>query len=436
MYEKTINRRRPRGTGSILKKGIHFYLRVRCNGEEKHILLTDGTNIPVTTRKAAEQVASILQNIAGSKSVMELESFVKVAKLRTVKRIRLDDVWDTFHTLRALDMAKSTLNVYRCRFNHFLKWLHSYMPTVEFTYEVTPEIVNAYWAGMRQQLTPCAINNRIATQRHIFKVIHPDQPNPFDHIQSLQYQRTNRNVVPSDKAKMLLLALDDVIAGRKHLDGMRKLQELRDYKTIFMLCLYTGLRISDVYNLKWDSVDFKRNCIWTVPMKTQRWDPERKGVTIPIHPELRAELEYQRRKQPKTCDRVIGVELSSKQMYSIKCRCNKVLQRLLCPDALGNKGRKPYSVHCLRHTFISNCINNGVPSEVVASIVGHSSVEMTHKYTHIYDESKVDAINSLDSIYQVNDDNIGTDDKLYDLLTKLKALPAGVVDLLLQAVAK
>lgn len=44
----------------------------------------------------------------------------------------------------------------------------------------------------------------------------------------------------------------------------------------------------------------------------------------------------------------------------------------------------PFSLHMLRHTFITNCVEDGVNIKAVQRWAGHKSLETTEKvYTHI-----------------------------------------------------
>ena len=51
--------------------------------------------------------------------------------------------------------------------------------------------------------------------------------------------------------------------------------------------------------------------------------------------------------------------------------------------------------HCFRHSFAVNILNNGANIKTVASLLGHSGLKHTEKYTRAVDSLKEAAINSL-----------------------------------------
>lgn len=48
-----------------------------------------------------------------------------------------------------------------------------------------------------------------------------------------------------------------------------------------------------------------------------------------------------------------------------------------------------------RHSFAVNILNNGANIKTVASLLGHSGLKHTEKYTRAVDKLKEEAINSL-----------------------------------------
>ena len=55
----------------------------------------------------------------------------------------------------------------------------------------------------------------------------------------------------------------------------------------------------------------------------------------------------------------------------------------------------PCIFHLARHSFAVNILNNGANIETVASLLGHSGLKHTEKYTRAVDKLKEEAINSL-----------------------------------------
>ena len=51
--------------------------------------------------------------------------------------------------------------------------------------------------------------------------------------------------------------------------------------------------------------------------------------------------------------------------------------------------------HLSRHSFAVNILNNGANIKTVASLLGHSGLKHTEKYTRAVDKLKEEAINSL-----------------------------------------
>ena len=51
--------------------------------------------------------------------------------------------------------------------------------------------------------------------------------------------------------------------------------------------------------------------------------------------------------------------------------------------------------HMFRHSFAVNILNNGANIKTVVSLLGHSGLKHTEKYTRAVDKLKEEAINSL-----------------------------------------
>ena len=57
-----------------------------------------------------------------------------------------------------------------------------------------------------------------------------------------------------------------------------------------------------------------------------------------------------------------------------------------------------FCFHDLRHTFASHLVMAGVPLLTVAELLGHKSIEMTKRYSHLSPNHKATAVRMLDSL--------------------------------------
>jgi site-specific recombinase XerD len=63
-------------------------------------------------------------------------------------------------------------------------------------------------------------------------------------------------------------------------------------------------------------------------------------------------------------------------------------------------GITEFRFHDLRHTFASHLVMNGVDLKTVQELLGHSSLNMTMRYSHLPPDHRLTAIKTLDSAYQ------------------------------------
>ena len=64
--------------------------------------------------------------------------------------------------------------------------------------------------------------------------------------------------------------------------------------------------------------------------------------------------------------------------------------------ALARAGLRSIGWHCLRHTFASHLVMRGAPLKSVQELLGHSTIEMTMRYSHLSPDARRDAVRLLD----------------------------------------
>lgn len=149
----------------------------------------------------------------------------------------------------------------------------------------------------------------------------------------------------------------------------------------FIFCLYCGLRYCDVKDLTFANVDFSNKLLKFEQNKTKGHSAS-SGVVIPLNDGILKLIGEP--SSPNNRDEVI-FPLPSYEM------CLKALRRWVKRAGIN----KHISWHCARHSFAVNILNNGANIKTVASLLGHSGLKHTEKYTRAIDSLKQEAINSL-----------------------------------------
>ena len=148
-------------------------------------------------------------------------------------------------------------------------------------------------------------------------------------------------------------------------------------KNIVTFALHTGMRRGEIFNLKWFDLDFTRDLIQIQESKTNR-----KRI-IPINETVRSMLSGLKRKSefvfpsPQTGGRLTDIKKGF-------CRATSEASIL------------DFRFHDLRHTAATRMADNGADVFTLATILGHSDIRMTARYTHATDSAIRNAVANLD----------------------------------------
>ena len=157
--------------------------------------------------------------------------------------------------------------------------------------------------------------------------------------------------------------------------------EKANIRNAFIFCLYTGMRFCDVKDLTFASVDYANKLLRFEQDKT-KGHSARSWVSIPLNDGLLSLIGQPPKNGGKDA---LVFNLSS---YESSCKAVKRWVKHAGID-------KHISWHCARHSFAVNILNNGANIKTVASLLGHSGLKHTEKYTRVVDKLKEEAINSL-----------------------------------------
>ena len=151
------------------------------------------------------------------------------------------------------------------------------------------------------------------------------------------------------------------------------------YEAFFMVLLHTGLRGSDVGNLRWSDIDFEKGFIRIITEKTDR------GITIPINKTLERFLMDYGTETPKLFPKLD----TDRKRNNVRLYIQRVLRE-------AGYEWKRVGCHTFRHTFASHMVINGASIYDVQKLLGHKSIIMTQVYAHLSENATRRAVDLIE----------------------------------------
>ena len=170
-------------------------------------------------------------------------------------------------------------------------------------------------------------------------------------------------------------------------EELHRLMEVRTLsvttKSAFMFCCFTGLRYSDLKQLKWG--DIEKTQTGTV-IRIAAMKKTEKPVTVPLGTNALAWLPERGDRTPE--DNIFDI---------ITCiGCDAALKTMAKRAGIN----KRVSFHTSRHTFATLTLAATNDIATVSELLGHTSVATTQVYAEVLMEDKVAAVNKLHGIFQ------------------------------------
>jgi len=242
----------------------------------------------------------------------------------------------------------------------FVEWLKTRRVDFDIPYRIQRidivEFIN--YLGSRKA-TASTRQRKLAAIRGFLKFLKDNQiifGNPADTIEGAIREERDPAILLKTEYKALL----QVAGGNS-----------RDLAMV-MLFLQTGLRVSELVNLKLTDIDFSSREI------TVRQGKGRKDRVVPLVRQAGDALKVYlkvRDAQPEYDEVFIARNGTSMDVRTVRYRIHKYYKEA------GIK--KKASVHTLRHTFSTHQIHNGLKINQLREVLGHRRMETTYKYVHL-----------------------------------------------------
>ena len=166
-----------------------------------------------------------------------------------------------------------------------------------------------------------------------------------------------------------------------------------DWQGAILIGAHTGLRMTNVAELKWRDVDLKNGVFTLKPVKQRKG--ARKVVTIPISTPVRKFL-----KKRESSVGTVFPNLAGRKTATLSTTFSNLMKKAGVPKEVelpgGDVGKR--SFHSLRHFFISSLANQGVAEDVRRSLSAHESKDVHRLYTSHDQLTLKNAIDTLPSL--------------------------------------
>lgn len=189
--------------------------------------------------------------------------------------------------------------------------------------------------------------------------------------------------IPRPKKQLLLPKLfnqDEITAIIKAVGNLK-------HRTMLMLAYSSGLRVSEVVQLKTSNIDSKRMSILIEQAKGKK---DRVVVLSPIL--LIMLREYWKKCKPSKNSYLFEGQVKG-EPYSTRS-----LQLVLAAAKEKAGILKPGSIHALRHSFATHLLDKGTDVVMIMKLLGHNDIKTTLRYLHVSNRDMLQIISPLDDL--------------------------------------
>ena len=251
-----------------------------------------------------------------------------------------------------------------------VKQLVSYFGDYYLT-EITPAMISDFKVKRRDDgVSPRTINYELITMSHAFNIAIREwglvSDNPVKKVRKERVSNSIERWLTLEEEKKLLES------------SPKWLQD------IIVFAIHTGMRQSEILDLKWSQVDMERRTVTISEQKNRCVD------TLPLN-ETVMRLLWAKRDVPVESDAYIFPNTLNQRKE------NRVLLTAFY-KAMDQADITNFRFHDLRHTFATRLVQNGVDLYSVQKLGRWKNVTMVQRYAHHHPESLRAAIEMIDGV--------------------------------------
>ena len=256
--------------------------------------------------------------------------------------------------------SEHTIKSYTTDLKQFTSFLSSEFQIIDEINEISFQIIRTWIASLLEKgINPRSVNRKISTLKTYFKFLIREGvliENPMTKV-----------VAPKSKKRLPVFIEEDQIASLLNEVQFEEGFVGQRNKLIIELFYVTGIRLSELINIKISDVDFNNQSIKVLGKRN-------KERIIPLSSNVVNDLNIfiENNQQNK----YLFTNLEGEKLY------NKLVYRLVNKYIGEISSVNKKSPHILRHTFATHMLNNGADINAIKELLGHANLSATQVYTH------------------------------------------------------
>ena len=235
----------------------------------------------------------------------------------------------------------------------------------KYLHEISPLDIEKYKTQRIRKVKKSTVNRELACLKHIYnKAIEwaKIDTNPVTKVKFFKENNSRIRFLTKEEIDKL------ISSAASHL------------KPVIITALNTGMRKSEILNLKWEDVDFNQKIIIIRETKNKE------KREIPMNYTVSSVL-LDLFKKRSLDNPFVFKKPGGGQLRDIKTSFNSAVKRA---------GIKNFRFHDLRHTFASYLVMQGTDFKTVQELMGHKTIQMTLRYSHLSPDHKRRAVEDLE----------------------------------------
>ena len=267
--------------------------------------------------------------------------------------------------------SEHTIVAYSTDLSQFIQFLSANFQIKDEVSEINFQIVRSWIASLLEEgVSPRSVNRKISTLKTYFRYLIREQvilESPMLKVVAPKSKKRLPVFIEEYQIESLLneVKFDDGFVGERD-------------KLIIELFYVTGIRLSELINIKVSDVDYNNNLIKVLGKRN-------KERLIPLSVSIINNIKLFTKKNDVNnylFTNLGGTKVYTKLVY-------RVVKKYIGKISSINKK----SPHILRHTFATHMLNNGADINAIKELLGHANLSATQVYTH-------NTIEKLKSVYK------------------------------------